>query len=220
MESVWVALLTIIAIDLVLAGDNAVVIALATRNLPLAQRKKAILLGTIGAVVIRVALTFIAVQLLNIPYLMAIGGLLLVYVAAKLLIEEEADESLASATNLYQAVKTIIVADIVMGLDNVLAVAGASHGNFWLILFGLAVSIPIIIWGSQFISSAMNKYPIIVYIGAGIIAYTAAKMFLHDHKMDIFIHDAWNLPIEVVVVVAVLLFGKIAKSSKLKTSTT
>lgn len=217
MEELLIPLLTIIAIDLVLAGDNAVVIALATRNLPLEQRKKAILLGTLGAVIVRVVLTFVAVQLLDIPYLMAIGGLLLVYVAVKLLVEEEADENLASATNLTQAVKTIIVADIVMGLDNVLAVAGASHGNFWLILFGLAISIPIIVWGSQIISGAMNKYPILVYIGAAIIAYTAAKMFLHDDKMNGFIPDAWNIPIEIAVVVGVILYGLISKSKKVKT---
>lgn len=218
MEDLLIPLLTIIAIDIVLAGDNAVVIALATRNLPAEQRKKAILLGTLGAVIVRVVLTFVAVQLLDIPYLMAIGGLLLVYVAVKLLVEEEADEDLATANNLVQAVKTIIVADIVMGLDNVLAVAGASHGNFWLILFGLAVSIPLIVWGSQIISGAMNKYPILVYIGAAIIAYTAAKMFLHDGKMDGFIPDVWNLPIEIVVVVGVILFGKFVKSNKLKSA--
>ncbi|MFC4408895.1 TerC family protein [Chungangia koreensis] len=218
MESILIPLLTIIAIDLVLAGDNAVVIALATRNLPIEQRKKAIFWGAGGAVIVRVTLTFIAVQLLNIPYLMAAGGLLLVYVAVKLLIEEEADENLATANNLYQAVKTIVVADIVMGLDNVLAVAGASHGSFWLILFGLAVSIPLIIWGSQVISNAMNKYPILVYIGSAIIAYTAAKMFLHDNEMNAFIPDAWNLPIEIVVVVGVILIGKFVKSSRLKTA--
>lgn len=218
MEDLLIPLLTIIAIDIVLAGDNAVVIALATRNLPMEQRKKAILLGTLGAVIVRVVLTFVAVQLLDIPYLMAIGGLLLVYVAVKLLVEEEADEDLATANNLVQAVKTIIVADIVMGLDNVLAVAGASHGNFWLILFGLAVSIPLIVWGSQIISGAMNKYPILVFIGAAIIAYTAAKMFLHDSKMDSLIPDGWNIPIEILVVVGVLLYGRFAKSSKKKTA--
>lgn len=218
MESVLVALLTIIAIDLVLAGDNAVVMALATRNLPLEQRKKAIFWGAVGAVVVRVALTFIAVQLLNVPYLMAVGGLLLVYVAVKLLVEEEEDENIASATSLFQAIKTIVVADIVMGLDNVLAVAGASHGSFWLILFGLAVSIPVIVWGSQMISNAMNKFPILVYIGAGIIAYTAAKMFLHDNHMNRFIPDGWNIPIEIGVVVVVLLIGKLLKSSKVKSA--
>ena len=216
MESVLVALLTIIAIDLVLAGDNAVVMALATRNLPLEQRKKAIFWGAVGAVVVRVSLTFIAVQLLNVPYLMAVGGLLLVYVAVKLLVEEEEDDNIASATSLYQAIKTIVVADIVMGLDNVLAVAGASHGSFWLILFGLAVSIPVVVWGSQMISNAMNKFPILVYIGAAIIAYTAAKMFLHDDRMNRFIPDGWNIPIEIGVVVVVLLIGKLLKSSKVK----
>jgi YjbE family integral membrane protein len=180
----WAALLSIIMIDLVLAGDNAVVIAMASRNLPALQRKKAILWGTFGAVVVRIIMTLGAVWLLKIPLLQAIGGILLVYIAIKLLTHEDDGEKVVAGLSLNQAIKTIIFADIIMGMDNVLAIAGASHGNFLLVLIGLIISIPIVVWGSQLISAWMTRFPIIVYIGAVVLAWTAGTMFVHDDFVE------------------------------------
>ncbi|MEM4994802.1 TerC family protein [Priestia sp. SB1] len=209
-----IQLLMIIGIDLVLAGDNAVVMALATRNLPEAQRKKAVLWGTVGAVVVRVGLTFLATKLLGIPLLMAFGGVLLVWVAAKLIAGEEEGESNKVINGTMQAIKTIVVADIIMGLDNVLAVAGAAHGSFLLILIGLVVSIPIVVWGSQIISTYMNRFPILVYIGSAIIAYTAAKMIVHDDIVSKYVPSGVSIVFEVLVVAGVVLVGKALKGKK------
>lgn len=217
MDTSWfIPLLTIIGIDLVLAGDNAIVIGMASRNLPPEQRKKAVLWGTFGAVIIRVGLTFIAVFLLKIPLLMAVGGLLLGYVAAKLMIDDNDAEQIQSASNLYQAVKTIVVADIIMGLDNVLAIAGASHGNFWLIVVGLGISIPIVVWGSQIISNFMNKYPILVYVGAIIIGYTAASMFIHDPIIQKFIPEGMGMVLQIVITLFIVGIGWWLKSKQEK----
>jgi len=171
------ALATIVVIDLVLAGDNAIVIALAARNLPPHLQKKAIVWGTIGAVVVRSAMTVGVVWLLKIPGLMLVGGLALVWIAYKLLAEDgDGDEHGAGATTLIGAMKTIIIADAVMGIDNVLAVAGAAHGSFLLVVLGLLISIPIVVWGSGLVLKLMARYPAIIYLGAGVLAFTAAKM--------------------------------------------
>lgn len=143
----WSALLAIVIIDLVLAGDNAIVIGLSARNLPKNQQKKVIFLGTFGAIGIRSLLTLIVVWLLKIPGLLLIGGILLVWIAYKLLVEEK-QHDVKSAASLCSAVKTIIIADTVMGLDNVLAVAGTAHGDFLLVVLGLLISVPIVVWGS------------------------------------------------------------------------
>ena len=178
------ALGSIILLDLVLAGDNAVVIAMASRQLPEKLRKRAIYIGTAGAVVIRAIMTLIATYLLTIPFLQAIGGLILLPIAFKLLKPsehgiEEANK-FSSSTGFATAIKTIIIADAAMGIDNVLAIAGAAHGNMLLVLLGLAISIPIVVWGSQLISTLMDKLPILITIGSAILAYTAATMILHD----------------------------------------
>lgn len=172
------ALAAIIVIDLVLAGDNAIVIALAARNLPAQLRKRAIVWGTFGAIAMRTVMTLIVVWLLKIPGLMLIGGLLLVWIAYGLLVDNEGDQTLHGdpATNFWGAMKTIVVADALMGLDNVLAVAGAAHGSFLLVVLGLLISIPIVIWGSQLILKYVERFPVIVYIGAGVLAWTAVKM--------------------------------------------
>jgi YjbE family integral membrane protein len=210
------ALLTIIAIDILLAGDNAVVIAMASRSLPPEQRKKAILWGTAGAVGIRIALTTVAVWLLKIPLLMAVGGLLLVWVAIKLMAGgNDEGETIQAGNTLGQAIKTILVADVIMGVDNVLAIAGAAHGNILLVVIGLMVSIPIVVWGSQWIVAWMNRWPSIIYIGAGILAWTAASMFTHDpmvqkHLLGQFPSIGWI--IQIAVVAFVLLFGKLHKA--------
>ncbi|OYD07860.1 TerC family protein [Paludifilum halophilum] len=176
----WIGFINIIILDLVLSGDNAVVIGMAARKLPQEQRKKAILYGTLAAVILRVTLTLIAVWLLKIPLLKAIGGLLLLWIAVKLLADEGGEADLRMDDGLKSAIRTIIVADVVMSLDNVLAVAGAAHGNFWLVLFGLALSIPILMWGSKLVAVVMNKLPWLVYVGAGILGYTAGQLIVED----------------------------------------
>lgn len=175
------ALLSIVVIDLVLAGDNAIVIALAARNLPPHLQKKAIVWGTIGAVVVRSAMTIGVVWLLKIPGLLLVGGLALVWIAYKLLAaDEDGDEHSAGAATLIGAMKTIIIADAVMGVDNVLAVAGAAHGSFLLVVLGLLISIPIVVWGSSLVLKLMARFPAIIYVGAGVLAFTAVKMILSE----------------------------------------
>lgn len=174
------SVLSIIILDLVLAGDNAVVIALAARNLPPKCKNKAIYLGTLGAIVIRILMTLCAVWLLTIPYLQALGGLLLIPVAIKLLKKEDHAQNVESSAGFWSAIKTIIIADAVMGVDNVLAIAGAAHGNFLLVVIGLLVSVPIVVWGSKWIGRWMETYPILVYVGSGILAWTAGSMIVHD----------------------------------------
>lgn len=172
------ALLAIIVIDLVLAGDNAIVIAMAARNLPAHLQKKAIIWGAVGAIAVRSAMTLVVVYLLKIPGLMLIGGLLLVWIAYKLLnpAQDSDGEKDHASTSFWGAMKTIVIADAVMGLDNVLAVAGASHGSYLLVVLGLLISIPIVIWGSTQILKLVERYPSVTYLGAGVLAWTAAKM--------------------------------------------
>ncbi|MEI2438736.1 TerC family protein, partial [Priestia megaterium] len=158
-QSFILNLLEILLINIVLSGDNAVVIALACRNLPDQHRNKAVVFGTLGAVVLRVGLTFVAVYLLTIPFLNFIGGLLLLWIAISLLKGEDDGDIKANST-LAGAIKTIIIADLVMSLDNVVAVAGAANGNILLIILGLVISIPLIIWGSQLLMKIMEKFPI------------------------------------------------------------
>lgn len=179
------AILSIVILDLVLAGDNAVVIALAAKNLPDKQRSKAIYIGTAGAIILRIALTAVAVWLLSIPYLQALGGLILIPVAYKLLHQEENSEAdIASADNLKKAVKTIIVADAAMSFDNVLAVAGAANGHFPMVVFGLLVSIPIVVYCSKFIGRMMDKYPILVTLGTAVLCWTAGGMIVQDRVLS------------------------------------
>jgi YjbE family integral membrane protein len=182
-QEIILGLINICIINLVLSGDNAVVIALASRNLAAKQRKLAIFWGSAGAIILRVILTIVAVILLRIPYLQTIGGLLLVWIGLKLLIDEEDEDNLEASSNMITAIKTIIIADLIMSLDNVLAVAAASKGNYVLLIIGLAVSIPIIIVGSQLLVWLMNKFPAFVYIGAGLIAWTAGEMINTDKKI-------------------------------------
>jgi YjbE family integral membrane protein len=176
------ALAAIVVIDLVLAGDNAIVIALAARSLPPQLQKRAILWGTVGAILVRSAMTMAVVWLLKVPGLMLAGGALLVWIAWRLLAPQEGDGEAhgATATTFWGAMRTIVVADAVMGLDNVLAVAGAAHGSYLLVVLGLLISIPIVIWGSTLILKWVERYPVIVYLGAGVLAWTAAKMITSE----------------------------------------
>ncbi len=176
------ALLAIIVIDLVLAGDNAIVIAMAARSLPPHLRQRAIIWGAAGAIVVRSAMTLVVVWLLKIPGLLLAGGALLVWIAYRLLVPEEDDSGGHGpvATTFWGAMKTIVIADAVMGLDNVLAVAGAAHGSYLLVVLGLLISVPIVIWGSTLILKWVERFPSIVYLGAGVLAWTAAKMMLSE----------------------------------------
>ena len=177
----WMAVGQIILIDIVLSGDNAVVIALACRNLTVDQRKKGIFWGVAGAVSLRVVLTVFAALVMNWPWLKFAGGVLLLWIAVKLMLpEDEAGPDIAPSSHLWGAVKTIVIADFVMSLDNVIAVAGAAHGSLALLLFGLAVSIPLIVWSSQLILHWMERFPVIVLLGAGLLGYVAGQMMFTD----------------------------------------
>jgi len=179
-EFLW-SLFAVVMIDLVLAGDNAIVIGMAARNVPLYQRRKTILLGMGGAILVRIAATGGVVWLLQIPGLMLAGGLLLTWLAYKLLAEDQGNRrEIDAKDSLIAAVRTIVVADAVMGIDNVLGVAGAAHGELMLVIMGLLISVPIIIWGSTFFITCVEKYPVVIYIGAGILAWTAAKMIVGE----------------------------------------
>ena len=179
MAEVLFTIISIVLVDLVLGGDNAVVIAMASRSLPLEQRRKAIYWGTVGAVGLRFIFASVATVLLGVPYLMLAGGLLLTWIAYKLLVEEEHHE-VAEAKSVADAVRTIIIADAVMSLDNALAVAGVAHGHIGWLAFGIGFSVPIIVFGSQLIARIMNRFPIIVYVGAGVLAWTAGKLIAED----------------------------------------
>lgn len=186
-SAAWLsALLAIILIDLVLAGDNAIVIALAARNLPKKLQKKAIVWGTVGAIAMRSAMTVGVVWLLKIPGLMLVGGLGLVWIAYKLVAPggDHGDEHSPTATTFWGAMKTIIVADALMGVDNVLGVAGAAHGDMGLVVIGLLISVPIVVFGSTLMLKLVEKYPVIMYIGAGVLAFTAAKMIVDEPLLN------------------------------------
>lgn len=209
------ALGAIVVIDLVLAGDNAIVIALAARTLPRHLQRKAIVWGTVGAIVIRVVMTVVVVWLLNLPGLRLVGAVLLVWIAYKLLVAEDQSGSHeigsgpVRGASFVDALRTIIVADAVMGLDNVLGVAGAAKGSYVLVVLGLAISIPIMIWGSTLILKWVDRYPAIIYIGAGVLAWTAATMSVHEPLLHAFFADrAWaSWGLHVALVAGILWLG-------------
>lgn len=183
----WIAVGQIIMIDILLGGDNAVVIALACRGLPPAQRTKGIIWGTAGAIVLRVILIFFALTLLAIPYLKLVGAALLVWIGIKLLMPQDGDEhgNIQSSDKLWAAVRTVIVADLVMSLDNVIAIAGAAEGaggdhKMPLVVFGLLVSIPIIVWGSRFVIKLMDRFPVVITLGGMLLGWIAGTMAVGD----------------------------------------
>jgi len=182
----WSALLAIILIDLVLAGDNAIVIALAARGLPQHLQKKAIFWGAFGAVAVRTLMTVGVVFLLKIPGLMLAGGLGLLYIGYKLLVSDDDHQEGhgGGATTFWGAMKTIVIADALMGIDNVLAVAGAAHGSLDLVVIGLLISIPIVVFGSTIVLKLVERFPVIIQLGAAVIALTAAKMVVGEPLLD------------------------------------
>jgi len=185
-SAAWLsALLAIVLIDLVLAGDNAIVIALAARQLPPHLQKKAIVWGTVGAIVMRSAMTVGVVWLLKIPGLMLVGGIGLVWIAYKLLAPQESEHGPSvTATTFWGAMKTIVIADALMGVDNVLGVAGAAKGSFDLVIIGLLISVPIVVFGSTMVLKLVERLPIVIYVGAGVLAYTAAHMIVSEPLLD------------------------------------
>ena len=180
------ALMAIVVIDLVLAGDNAIVIALAARNLPKPLQRRAVIWGTVGAVVVRATLTVGVLWLLQIPGLMLAGGALLMWIAYRLLTGDDGgrEHDLAPAMSFWAAMRTIVIADAVMGLDNVLAVAGAAHGSMLLVVLGLLISIPIVVWGSTLILHWIERFPALLYIGGAVLAWTAAKMIVGEPMVE------------------------------------
>ncbi|MFD0671432.1 TerC family protein [Cohnella sp. GCM10027633] len=217
MGTEWLlGLVEIILVNIVLSGDNAVVIAMACRRLKPEQQKRAIFWGTFGAVFLRLILTFVAVYLLEIPMVEAIGGLLLLYIAINLLMGEEEEGAEKDGLSVGQAIRTIVIADLVMSLDNVVAVAGVADGDWSLIGIGLAVSIPLIIWCSQLLTNLMKRFPIIVLLGAGLLAYTAAEMMIKDEMIDRWFHpwmSALHYIVPIVFTAGILLLG-IARMKK------
>jgi YjbE family integral membrane protein len=208
------ALLAIIMIDLVLAGDNAIVIGLAARGLPKEMQKKVILWGTAGAIGIRIIATLAVVWLLKIPGLLLVGGLLLIWVAYKLLIDDK-DHDVEAGSNFWAAIRTIIIADALMGLDNVLAVAGAAHGSFLLVVLGLIISVPIVVWGSTIILKFVERFPIIITIGAAVLAWTASKMIVKEPFLaNYFANPFIKYGFELLVVALVVGLGAYMKSRK------
>jgi YjbE family integral membrane protein len=176
----WTALLKIIGVNIVLSGDNAVVIALAARSLPPAQQKKAIFWGSGAAIVMRIVLTLFAVALLGLPWLKLIGSVLLLWIGVKLLIPEDDGPDIKASDNLMAAIKTILIADLVMSLDNVIAVAAAAGGSTLLLIVGLAISIPLVIFGATLLLKLMERWPIIITIGAGLLGFVAGEMAWED----------------------------------------
>lgn len=230
----WVAVVKIIMIDILLGGDNAVVIALACRRLPPKQRRLGILWGTAGAIVLRVVLIFFALSLLAVPLLKLVGAVLLLWIGIKLLLPEEEDKhgQVASSDRLWAAVKTVIVADFVMSLDNVIAIAGAAEGagddhKMLLVIFGLLVSIPIIVWGSQLVVRLMDRFPMIITLGGMLLGWIAGEMAITDPFVVSLFADHFALEITskvhyygaaVVGAVLVLLVGRMLAARQEKTS--
>ncbi|MEW6314059.1 MAG: TerC family protein [Pseudomonadota bacterium] len=178
----WVAVLQIVAIDVLLSGDNAVVIALACRRLPPEKRRIGVIYGAAGAIGLRIALTFFAVGLLTLPYLRLVGALLLLWIGIKLILpeQEEGEHHIDASDNLMGAVKTIIVADFVMSLDNVVGVAAAAKGSMVLLVFGLLVSIPLIVWSSKIVLKLIDRFPVVVTLGGALLGYVGGEMLVSD----------------------------------------
>ncbi len=195
MTEFWAGLLQIVAIDVLLGGDNAVVIALACRDLPEEQRKKAMRLGVIGAIGARIALLFFAFSLLKVPYLKLVAALFLFWIGVNLLGGEAHKAGIRSQDSLFSAIRTIILADTVMSVDNIIGVAGAARDNFFLIVLGISISVPVVLWGSGLVLKMMDRFPALILLGAGLIGWIAGEMFVSDKSLGA--HDAflsWAVP--------------------------
>lgn len=207
----WAALATIIVIDLVLAGDNALVIGIAASRLRPDLRRKAIVFGAMGAIAVRAALTLVVVWLLKIPGLLLVGGLLLLPIAYKLACPSESanDHGLSAADSFWGAMKTIVIADTLMGVDNVLAIGGAAHGRWDLVIIGLLITIPLVVWGSTFVTRMMERWPLLAAVGSSILALTGAGMVVKDPLFDQFVMDSIVLDrvLQVTAAIGMFLLG-------------
>ena len=182
-QAFWIGLAKIIGVNIILSGDNAVVIALAARSLPPQQQKKAVFWGAGAAVILRIILTVFAAALLALPWLKIVGSLLLFWIGIKLLIPEEGDDDIKASDQLFTAIKTILIADLVMSLDNVIAVAAAAGGHMGLLIIGLAISIPLVIFGATLLIKLMERFPVIITLGAGLIGWVAGEMLVTDSAL-------------------------------------
>lgn len=183
-QAFWLGLLKIIGVNVILSGDNAVVIALAARSLPAKQQKQAVIWGSLAAIVMRVLLTLFAVALLTLPWLKLVGSLLLFWIGVKLLIPENDQDDIQASDQLIAAIKTILIADLVMSLDNVIAVAAAAGGSYLLLILGLAISIPLVIFGATLLLKLMERFPVIITIGAALIGWVAGEMLVADAALQ------------------------------------
>ena len=210
----WLAALEIIVINILLSGDNAVVSALACRNLPPQQRRWGVIWGAVGAIVLRIILTYFAVTLLQLPYLKLIGGVLLLWIGVKLIAEEEEEEegkTVRASDKLVAAVRTVIIADLVMSIDNVLGVAAAAKGSLLLLVFGLVVSIPLVIAGSQIIMNLIGRFPVLILAGGGLLGFVAGEMFVEDVAVEPWIKANAHALVWVIPAAGVMLVIGIAK---------
>ena len=222
--SVWTALGLIMFTNILLSGDNAIVIAMASRNLAPRHQKRAIFWGSAAAIIMRILLTIIAVKLLSLPYLKIIGGILLIYIGVQLMAEGDDNESVESSSSIFQAIKTILIADLVMSLDNVVAVAAAAEKGpeefrIPLILLGLVMSIPLIIFASTLLLKVMERYPIIITIGAALLGYLAGEMFATDPAVTDTLHslmDHPNIPFQILGIILVVGIGALLKKKHAK----
>ena len=216
----WAALGSIILANVLLSGDNAVVIAMAARGLPAHQQKRAIVWGSAAAIVMRIVLTLIAVKMLTLPYLKLVGGLLLVYIGANLMSDEEDEHDHEPKTiGIGTAVRTILVADLVMSLDNVLAVAAAAQGNTLLLIIGLGVSIPLIVFGSTLILKVMDRFPVIIIAGAALLGWLAGEMMLTDPVLRGWFGEIPESSVRLAGIIGAVLVVIIGKLLKLRAKT-
>src|SRR5258705_169708 len=191
-QAFWVGLAKIIGVNVILSGDNAVVIALAARSLPAKQQKKAVFWGAGAAVILRIILTIFAVALLTLPWLKLVGSLLLFWIGVKLLIPDEGDDDIKASDQLLAAIKTILIADLVMSLDNVIAVAAAAGGHMGLLIIGLAISIPLVVFGSTLMIKLMERFPVIITLGAALIGWVGGETIVNDRLLhDYAISHPW-----------------------------
>lgn len=206
-----IAIAKIIGVNIVLSGDNAVVIALAARSLPLSQQKKAVIWGSGAAVLMRIVLTITAVALLTMPYLKLVGSVLLIWIGVHLLLSEEGEEDIQASDNLMAAIRTILIADLVMSLDNVIAVAAAANGSYFLLIFGLAFSIPLVVFGSTLLLKLMERFPIIITIGGALLGYVGGEMAVTDPAVQDWIDANFHSLHQFVPIVCAILVVVVGK---------
>lgn len=213
----WVAAFQIIVVNLLLSGDNAVVIALACRNLAPGQRKWGVFWGVIGAIVLRIVLTFFAVQLLDVPFLKLVGGVLLVWIGVKLIAEEDGgDPDVKASDRLFSAVRTVVVADLVMSIDNVIAVAAAAKGSLALLVFGLVVSIPLVVLGAQLIMKLIERLPVLILAGGGLLGYLAGELVIGDPALSGWVGARGAWPHWAGPITGILLVVLVAKTIEMR----